>query len=134
MAKFKGVTYCDGGADLLRTRAATAGRIVVHLVSTYAAGDAYSTVVANSLGSVALTAGSIVSSGASGASRVDTFSFGSFTLTGSASGTPNLHFVVADSVSNEVHWATDESTNIASVASGGTVNAGSFTATQQQPT
>jgi hypothetical protein len=81
-----------------------------------------------------MTAGSIASTGAAGASRVDTISYGSFTLTGSASGTPDLHFVLVDSVSSEVYYATDENTNIAAVVSGGTVNGASLTITHAQPT
>lgn len=134
MAKFKGVTYMDGGPDLLRSRAATAGRIVLHLLSTYSAGDSYATCAGNSLGSVALVPGDIVSSGSSGASRVTTFASKAITLTGSASGTPNLHYAVLDSVSSEVHLATDENTNPASVSSGGTATNAAFTDTIAQPT
>lgn len=134
MAKFYGVSYLDGGPDLMRTRAATAGRIRLHLVSTYTLGDSYATVVANSLGYDDLTAGDIVSSGASGATRTTTYSYGTFTLSASASGTPNLHFALVDTVSSEVHLVTDENTNPSSVAGGGTVNAGSVVDSKPQPT
>lgn len=134
MAKFKGTAYLDGGPDLLRARAATASRIQLHLVSAYTAGQSYATVLGNSLGNANYSASDIVSAGASGASRVTTFAGKSITLTGSASGTPDLHVAVLDTVSSEVHFVTDESSNPASVATGGTAVVPSFTDTQTQPT
>lgn len=59
MAKFKSAAYLDGGPDLLRTRAATTGRLQVHLLSSYSAGQNYATCLGNSLGSVNLVPGDI---------------------------------------------------------------------------
>lgn len=70
--KFANALVLDGGSDLLRTRAATASRIMMHLLKTYATSDSYATAFANSLGSVACVAGDFVQSGASGAARVTT--------------------------------------------------------------
>lgn len=133
MAKFKGVAYFDGGPDLLRTRAATAGRIQLHLLASYSAGQSYATVLGNSIGNTNYAPGDIVGSGASGSARVTTFAGKSLTLTAAASGTPDLHLAVLDTVSNEVHFVTDESSNPASVAIGGTGIVPAFTDTQSQP-
>lgn len=70
--KWSNALLQDGGSDLLRTRAATTNRIMMHLVKAYAANDSYATVTGNSLGSVAMVAGDFVQSGAAGAARVTT--------------------------------------------------------------
>lgn len=62
----------DGGSDLLRTRAATTNRLMLHLLKAYAANDSYATALGNSLGSVATVAADYVQSGAAGAARVTT--------------------------------------------------------------
>lgn len=62
----------DGGSDLLRTRAATVNRLMMHLIKAYTANDSYATVLGNSLGSVATVAADYVQSGAAGAARVTT--------------------------------------------------------------
>lgn len=134
MAKFKSAAYLDGGPDLLRTRAGTSGRLQTHLLSAYSAGDSYSTCSAASLGSVNLSTGDITTANGSSSSRVTTIASKTITLTGSASGTPDLHLAVLDTVSSEVHWVTPDNTDPASVASGGTVTTGAMTDTISQPT
>lgn len=133
MAKFQGIALLDGGPDLLRTRAATAGRVLYHLLKAYAVGDSYATCIGNSLGSVAMTAGDIVSAGASGAARVTTIGAKSITLSVSSGASPDLHVALLDSVSNEVLDVTNETTDQV-VAAGGTFNVPARTITIQQPT
>lgn len=134
MAKFKSAAYLDGGPDLLRTRAATTGRLQVHLLSSYNAGQSYATCLGNSLGSANLVPGDITTAAGASSSRVTTIASKNITLTGSASGTPDLHLAVLDTVSSEVHWATPDDANPASVSSGGTVTTGAMTDTLSQPT
>lgn len=65
MAKFSSASVLDGGSDLIRTLAATAARVKMHLIKAYVAADSYATVIANSLGSVDLVAGDLVQSSVS---------------------------------------------------------------------
>lgn len=138
MPTFRGVAMMDGGSDLLRTRAATAGRIVCHIISAYAAADSYATVVAATLGSTAMVAGDFVSSGASGASRVLTIGAKTVTLTSTFSGSEAaLHIAIVDTVSSEVHIArpiTSITNADPPFASGGTVSLPAWTDTLPQPT
>jgi hypothetical protein len=132
MAKFAGVSVLDGGSDLIRTRAGTASRIKQHIIKAYAAGDSYATVTGNSCGSVDMVAGDFVQSGASGASRVTTIAAKSISLSAGSGASPNLHVAIVDSVSSEVLWVTDETTDQV-LFNGGTFNIPSWTMTLPQP-
>jgi hypothetical protein len=133
MAKFANALILDGGSDLLRTRAATTARIKEHLIKAYTAGDSYATVVGtNGLGSVDLVAGDIVQS-SSGSNRVTTFGAKAISLTANSGASPNLHVAIVDSVTSEVLYVTDETTDQV-VTSGGTFNVPAFTWTVNQPT
>ena len=133
MAEFAGTTLFDGGSDVLRTRAATAGRIKAHLISGYTLGDSYATVVAASLGSANLAAADIVSAGASGSSRVTTIASKAITLSAGHAAT-TLHYAVVDSTSSEVLAVTPATSDVTPVVSGGVWTSGPVTLTQPQPT
>jgi len=133
MAEFAGITLFDGGSDGVRTKAATAGRIKSHLISGYTLADSYATVIAASLGNVSLAAADIVSSGASGSSRVTTIATKAITLTAGHAGT-TLHYAVVDSTSSEVLAVTPATSNVTPVVSGGVWTSGTVTFTQTQPT
>lgn len=129
MATHKSQQYWDGGPDLLRAQAATTNRLQVHVLAAYTAGDSYSTVLGNSLGSASLVPGDITTADGSGGDagkRVTTVASKAVTLTGSASGTPDLHLAILDTVGLVVHLATPDGTNPASVSSGGTVTTGAM--------
>ncbi len=118
MAKFHGVAFMDGGPDLLRARAATAGRLQYHVLRAYSLGDSYATVLSNSVGGVACVAGDFVSTGASGATRTTTVASKSVTLSAGTGASPDVHVAVLDTVTSEVLLVNDESTNVVMVASG----------------
>jgi hypothetical protein len=118
MAKFHGVAFSDGGPDLLRARAATANRILFHVLKAYTLGDSYATVLGNSVGSVACVTGDFVSTGASGATRVTTLAGKTVTLSAGTGASPDMHVALLDSVSSEVHVVNDETGNPVMVAAG----------------
>lgn len=133
MPKFAGIPQLDGGSDALRTRAATTGRIKAHLISGYTAGDSYATVLAASLGSVNLAPSDIVSSGASGATRVTTIASKAITLSAGHAGT-TLHYAVVDSSTSEVLDVSTATSDITPLASGGVWTSGAVVLNQLQPT
>lgn len=133
MAKFAGTAFLDGGSDLLRTRAGTAGRIKQHVIKAYSAGDSYATVTGNSCGSVDMAAADYVQSGASGAARVTTVAAKTITLTANSGSGPDTHIATVDSTTSEVLYVTDE-TNNQQLYSGNTFNCPSYTYQISQPT
>lgn len=136
MAKFANILVLDGGTDLLRTRAAlAAGRLKLHVIKAYTIGDSYATVVTtNSCGSVDLVAGDMVQSGGATAARVCTVGPKTITALSAGSGAgPNLHIAIVDSVTSEVLYVTDETTDQVLTA-GNPFNVPAFTITYGQPT
>ncbi|MBK8810761.1 MAG: hypothetical protein IPN69_08535 [Acidobacteria bacterium] len=134
MAKWTSQSVMDGGSDLIRTLAGTAGRVKMHAIKAYSASDSYSTVVTtNSCGSVDLAAGDIVQSGAAGAARVSTFAAKSIALTANSGASPDTHIAVVDSVGSAVLLVTDE-TNNQQMFSGNTLAVPAWTWTLNQPT
>lgn len=133
MAKWANALVLDGGSDLIRTRAATAGRIKMHVIRAYSAGDSYATVVGNSCGSVDMAAGDYVQSGAAGSPRVTTVGAKAGVSISTGSGaSPDLHIAHVDSVSSEVLYVTNETSDRVLVA-GDTVNIPAHTYTVNQP-
>ena len=133
MAKFKGITYLDGGVSVIAARSSTTGRLKLHLLRTYTMADTYAACLANSIGSADVSASDITTTGASGADRITTYASKSMTLTGAASGTPALHYALLDTVSSEVHLVVDESTNPATLDVGGAATSAAFTDKTRQP-
>lgn len=112
MAKWANAMLLDGGSDLLRTLAGTAGRIKQHVIKAYAAGDSYSTVTGNSCGSVDMAAEDFVQSGAPGSARTTTISAKSITSLSAGSGSaPDLHIALVDSLGGAVLLVTSETTD-----------------------
>lgn len=132
MAKWANATVLDGGSDSIRTLAATASRVKMHVVKAYAANDSYATVIGNSCGSVDLVPGDLVQSGAAGAARVTTVAAKAITLTASSGAGPNLHIVIVDSTGSAVLLVTDETSDQV-LTSGGTFNVPSWTDSFAQP-
>lgn len=102
------------------------------LISAYAAGDSYATVVGNKLAEVAMASGDYTLS-SSGSNRVLTTAAGkSAAASASAGGTPDLHIAFTDGAS-KVLWVTDETSN-QPITSGNTVNFPQLNYTSNQPT
>lgn len=135
MAKWANALLLDGGTDLIRTRAGTASRIKMHVIKAYAAGDSYATVVTtNSCGSVDMATADYVQSGAAGAARTTTIAAKSAVpVTANSGAAPDLHIAHVDSVSSEVLYVTDETSNQV-LTSGNTMNIPSHTYAVGQPT
>ena len=89
MAKWASALILDGGSDLLRTRAATAGRIKMHVIKAYAAADSYATAVGtNSCGTVDMVTADFVQS-TSAANRITTIPAKAIALTANSGASPN---------------------------------------------
>lgn len=135
MPKWANSLVLDGGTDLIRTRAGTAGRIKMHVIKAYSAGDAYATVVTtNSCAVVDMATADYVQSGAAGAARTTTIAAkNGVSVTANSGAGPDLHIAHVDSVSSEVLYVTDETSNQV-LTSGNTVNIPSHTYAVGQPT
>lgn len=134
MAKWASASILDGGSDLLRSLAGTAGRIKMHVIKAYAAGDSYATVVTtNSCGSVDMVAGDFVQSGGAGVARTTTVGAKAITLGANSGASPNLHIALVDSVSSAVLLVTDETSDQV-LTSGNTFNVPAWTYVVGQPT
>lgn len=134
--KWANALVLDGGFDLVRTRAAlAAGRVKMHVIKAYTAGDAYATVVTtNSCGVVDMAAADYVQSGAAGAPRTTTIAAKNGVSVATSSGAaPDLHIAHVDSVSSEVLYVTDETSNQVLTA-GNTMNVPAHTYAVGQPT
>jgi len=132
MAKWANQLILDGGSDLMRTRAGTAARVKMHVIKAYTAADSYATVTGNSCGSVDLVAGDMVQS-SSGSNRVTTWGAKTITLTANSGAAPNNHIAIVDSVSSDVLYVADETTD-QQLYTGNTFNVPAFTWTVNQPT
>lgn len=135
MAKWAHSDLLDNGPQgAIVTPAATANRIVEHVIKAYASGDSYATVTGNSIGNVSLAAGDVPLSGGAGSARTMTVAAKSgVTASASSGATPNLHFAIVDSTSSKVLLVTDETSDQV-VTSGNTINLPSWTYVSGQPT
>lgn len=134
MPKFASASVLDGGTDVIRTLAATAARVKMHVIKAYVAGDNYATTVTtNSCGSVDMVPGDFVQSGAAAAARLTTIAAKAISLTASSGASPNLHIAIVDLTGTAVLLVTDETTDQV-LTSGGTFNVPSWTYNVGQPT
>lgn len=135
MPKFLGSDDLDAIANYWRTLAGTSGRLVLHLISSYAAGASYATVTGNSLGSAALSTADIAAGSGASSARTITVAAKAIPLTGGHAGT-TLHVAVVDTVSSLVRGVTTATSDITPLEAGGVWdNAGSpIVITLAQPT
>lgn len=105
MPTFHGQTFGAGGPDLLRTRAATAGRIQVWLLPSYSLGASYAALNAAKAAAANLAAADITTAPGGGSSTVTTIAAKAATLSATvlAASLTTLHQAVVDTVSSEVH-------------------------------
>lgn len=133
MAKWAASIVLDGGSDLIRTRAGTVARVKMHVIKAYAAGDSYATVTGNSCAVVDMVAGDYVQS-SSGLNRRTTIGAkNGVSVTANSGAAPNLHIAHVDSVSSEVLYVTDETSDQVLTA-GNQVNVPAHTYDVNQPT
>ena len=133
MAKWVHSSVLDGGSDLIRTRAGTAARVKMHVIKAYAAGDSYATVIGNSCAVQDMATGDYVQS-SSGSNRVTTVGAkNGVAVTANSGAGPDLHLAHVDSVSSEVLFVTDETSNQV-LTSGNQVNIPAHTYQVNQPT
>lgn len=101
--------YADGGADGLRTRAATANRISLRALSAYTLGADYAAIVAATIGRVSLVAADITSQPGADGARDQVLDAKTLALTVDASG-------------DALWWAiTDDNTSRPQLAAPGSV-------------
>jgi hypothetical protein len=131
MPKWSSNTLDDNGLGVLAARAATAGRIVMHIIAPYSDADSYATVTGNSKMNVAMAAGDFTLS-SSDQDRVLTVAAKSGVTATAAATSADLHTALVDTVTSEVILVTD-SADI-NIASGNTYNIGSWTYTVTDPT
>lgn len=127
MAKWAHSDVLDKGPDQIKQNANS-----MRLVSAYAAGDSYATVIANTLAAVAMVSGDYTFT-SSGSNRVLTTASGKSANATATSLTPNLHLAFVDTVNSKVLWVTDEASD-QPITSGNPVNFPSVAYTSQQPT
>lgn len=132
MAKWASNKILDGGGDYLRTAAATVGRIKLHLIKTYAAGQTHTTVIGNSLGNISMVAADFPATDYLSGRRT-TINGKTLPLTANSGAAPDLHVAIIDSVQGEVLLVTDE-TSDQIVTAGGTFSVPDWTYTTTQPT
>lgn len=126
MAKWARSGVLDNGLNDIKNNAT---RMI--LVSAYAAGDSYATVIANRLAEATMVNADFVLS-SSGNNRLLTSAAGkSAVATATVGGTPDLHIVFTDGVSSVI-YATDETTN-QPITTGNTINFPQIVYTNNQP-
>lgn len=136
MAKWAHADLLDTGTQTaIVTPAATASRIMMHVIKAYTASDSYATVVTtNSVANVTLAAADVPLTGAAGAARTMTVAAKSgVTTTANSGASPNLHIAIVDATSSKVLLVTDETSDQV-ITSGNTVNIPSWTYVCAQPT
>lgn len=132
MAKWANALILDGGSDLIRTRAGTVARVKMHVIKAYSAADSYATVVGNSCAVVDMATADYVQS-SSGSNRLTTIGAKSgVTVTANSGAGPDLHIAHVDSVSSEVLYVTNETSDQV-LTSGNTVNIPAHTYRVDQP-
>ncbi len=128
MAKWVSSAVLDGGLSYIKSNATK-----MLLISEYAAGDSYATVVAAKLNAGVTMASGDYTLGTSGSNRTLTTASGKTdTASASAGGTPDLHIAFTDGAA-AVIWVTDETSN-QPITSGNTINFPSLVYTANQPT
>lgn len=136
MAKWAHADLLDTGPQTaIVTMAATASRIMMHVIKAYTASDTYATVVTtNSVANITLAAADVPLTGAAGAARTMTVAAKSAVATTASSGaTPNLHIAIVDATLSKVLLVTDETSDQV-ITLGNTVNIPSWTYVCGQPT
>jgi hypothetical protein len=130
MPKFAGAVVLQNGPQLIITRAGTANRVRLHLLSSYTLAQSYATVLANSLGAVSLVGGDL---GLAANGNNQRLTVGAKTLPVSVTAAAgDRHVAVLDEVSSEVLLVTDETTDQA-VTAGNNFSVPAFTYDVQQP-
>lgn len=122
----------SGGPDLLRARAATADRIVQHVLKAYTPGDSFATAAGNSCGGISLVPGDIVTA-AAGSDALTTLAAQDILLDADSGVAPDVWIALIDEVSNLVLYATQE-VNDQQLYDGNTFECPAFTYRVNQPT
>lgn len=131
MAKWASNMILDGGGDYLRTASATAGRIKLHLLKSYQAGQTHAAVSVNSLGEISMAPADFPATNYLSGRRT-TIRGKTLPLTANSGSNPDLHVALIDSVQNEVLLVTDE-TSDQIVTAGGTFSIPDWAYTTTQP-
>ena len=126
MAKWANSNVLDSGINYIKSNATH-----MLLISSYAAGDSYATVVANKVVDITMT-GTDYTLSSSGNNRVLTVTAGkSGAATVTTGASPDLHIAFTDGTANVI-WVTDETSN-QPITSGNTVTFPAITYTANQP-
>ena len=126
MAKWASSSVLDGGLTFIKTNCNS-----LKLISAYTFNDNLSTIVANTLSSVAMTSSDFSISGNAGQPRVLVSASGKADSSAAAGGGGvNSHFAFCSS--SEVLWVTEE-TSHQTIVLGNPVNYPSLTYTADQP-
>lgn len=132
MAKWAHANVLDSGPEYIRGLAATASRVVEHLVKAYAVGDSYATVVANSVANAEMIQANFVLSSVGSNRKMAIAAKNSLTASASSGTSPDLHLALVDSVGSAVLLVTDETANqVVTIAE--TVNLPAWSYTVSQP-
>jgi hypothetical protein len=111
MAKWAHANVLDSGPKYISGLAATPARIKQHLVKTYALGDSYATVVANSVGVHDLADTDFTYSSVGSHRKVTIAAQAGISATAGTGANPDNHIVIVDSTGSAVLLVTDETAN-----------------------
>jgi hypothetical protein len=128
MAKWDHADVLDAALNYIKANAT-----VLHVVKAYSPGDAYATVVANSVCSVAVASADFTLADAAAAARSMATAAKNVSGTAASGPAPDLHFAFVNAAASKVLWVTDETSN-AVIAIGNPVSIPALLRTQTQPT
>lgn len=118
--------YADGGADMVRARAATTNRIRLRALGSYTLGASFSTVSAATISApLYLAPSDITSSGASGATRQQTLASKALTLSAGDDGA-GMHWAITDETDSKVLLVAPGSSDVSPLVPGGQLTSPSF--------
>lgn len=107
------------GPDHLRVLAAAGKTITLHVIKAYAAGDNYSTIVANSVMSVAIEEEDMTwGPGAPSGLAMTISAKAGVSITADSGASPDLHLALVNTTDDAPHIVTDETTDQVLVSGG----------------
>lgn len=133
MAKFFHPDLLDFGLDRVRAKIAASNTVKLHYLKAYTAGDSYSTVSGNSLGSVALAELDLTLGDQGTNGRQVAVAAKNVTATADSGATPDTHGAILDETESKVLVVTDETIN-QQIYTGNIIALPTWAFKQNQPT
>lgn len=132
MAKWFHPDLLDLGLDRVRNRIAAANDVRLHVLATYTAGQAWATVLGNSIGNTALAEGDLTLGDQGTNGRQVAVGAKSMTAGENSGAAPDLHIAILNHTDSKVMVVTDETTDQV-VTQGNPINVPGWAFKQNQP-